>query len=131
MPSQIVIIGGGPGGNTAATYAARLGAKVTLIERDKGFGGFVYAQAHCHFRKPIQEIAEFRGIIPSVVAADGHCDAASRHRVIETCQNLLRTLENGLDVAQKRLSRSRKHELIRQAFEQIEFKFDFEFPDPR
>src|ERR1700691_5041576 len=34
MPSQIVIIGGGPGGNTAATYAARLGAKVTLIERD-------------------------------------------------------------------------------------------------
>src|ERR1700722_6985235 len=34
MPSQMVIIGGGPGGNTAATYAARLGAEVTLIERD-------------------------------------------------------------------------------------------------
>ncbi len=34
MPSRIVIIGGGPGGNTAATYAARLGANVTLIERD-------------------------------------------------------------------------------------------------
>src|SRR6202051_2843077 len=34
MPSQMVIIGGGPGGNTAATYAARLGATVTLIERD-------------------------------------------------------------------------------------------------
>jgi NAD(P)H dehydrogenase (quinone) len=34
MPSEIVIIGGGPGGNTAATYAARLGAHVTLIERD-------------------------------------------------------------------------------------------------
>jgi pyruvate/2-oxoglutarate dehydrogenase complex dihydrolipoamide dehydrogenase (E3) component len=29
-----VIIGGGPAGNTAATYAARLGAQVTLIERD-------------------------------------------------------------------------------------------------
>jgi dihydrolipoamide dehydrogenase len=29
-----VIIGGGPAGNTAATYAARLGAHVTLIERD-------------------------------------------------------------------------------------------------
>jgi NAD(P)H dehydrogenase (quinone) len=29
-----VIIGGGPAGNTAATYAARLGAEVTLIERD-------------------------------------------------------------------------------------------------
>jgi dihydrolipoamide dehydrogenase len=30
----MVIIGGGPGGNTAATYAARLGAEVTLIESD-------------------------------------------------------------------------------------------------
>jgi len=29
-----VIIGGGPAGNSAATYAARLGAQVTLIERD-------------------------------------------------------------------------------------------------
>src|SRR5579863_2353212 len=34
MPVRMVIIGGGPGGNTAATYAARLGAEVTLIERD-------------------------------------------------------------------------------------------------
>ena len=29
-----MIIGGGPAGNTAATYAARLGAQVTLVERD-------------------------------------------------------------------------------------------------
>jgi NAD(P)H dehydrogenase (quinone) len=34
MPTRVVIIGGGPGGNTAATYAARLGAEVTLVERD-------------------------------------------------------------------------------------------------
>ena len=31
---RFVIVGGGPAGNTAATYAARLGAKVTMIERD-------------------------------------------------------------------------------------------------
>jgi NAD(P)H dehydrogenase (quinone) len=31
---RFVIIGGGPAGNTAATTAARLGAEVTLIERD-------------------------------------------------------------------------------------------------
>jgi pyruvate/2-oxoglutarate dehydrogenase complex dihydrolipoamide dehydrogenase (E3) component len=31
---RFVIIGGGPGGNTAATVAASLGAEVTLIERD-------------------------------------------------------------------------------------------------
>ncbi len=34
MATRFVIIGGGPAGNTAATYAARLGAQVTLVERD-------------------------------------------------------------------------------------------------
>ncbi|MBI4935617.1 MAG: FAD-dependent oxidoreductase [Actinobacteria bacterium] len=34
MSTRFVIIGGGPAGNTAATHAARLGAEVTLIERD-------------------------------------------------------------------------------------------------
>ncbi len=34
MPTRLVIIGGGPGGNTAATVAATLGAEVILIERD-------------------------------------------------------------------------------------------------
>src|SRR5437899_3226978 len=34
MALQLVIIGGGPAGNTAATYAARLGAEVTVVERD-------------------------------------------------------------------------------------------------
>jgi len=34
VPLRFVIIGGGPAGNTAATTAARLGAEVTLIERD-------------------------------------------------------------------------------------------------
>ncbi len=34
MSVRFVIIGGGPAGNTAATVAARLGAEVTLIERD-------------------------------------------------------------------------------------------------
>ena len=34
MAQRFVIIGGGPAGNQAATTAARLGAQVTLIERD-------------------------------------------------------------------------------------------------
>ena len=34
MAVRFVIIGGGPAGNTAATHAARLGAEVTVIERD-------------------------------------------------------------------------------------------------
>ena len=34
MAVRFVIIGGGPAGNQAATYAARLGAEVVLVERD-------------------------------------------------------------------------------------------------
>jgi len=34
MAVRFVIIGGGPAGNQAATHAARLGADVTLVERD-------------------------------------------------------------------------------------------------
>lgn len=34
MPLRFAIIGGGPAGVAAATYAARLGAEVTVIERD-------------------------------------------------------------------------------------------------
>jgi pyruvate/2-oxoglutarate dehydrogenase complex dihydrolipoamide dehydrogenase (E3) component len=34
MSKRFVIIGGGPAGNTAATHAARLGAEVTMIEKD-------------------------------------------------------------------------------------------------
>src|ERR1700710_803003 len=34
MPQRFVILGGGPAGNSVATTAARLGADVTLVERD-------------------------------------------------------------------------------------------------
>ena len=34
MALRFVIIGGGPAGTTAATHAARLGADVTMVERE-------------------------------------------------------------------------------------------------
>ena len=34
MAQRVVVIGGGPGGNEAATTAARLGAEVAVVERD-------------------------------------------------------------------------------------------------
>lgn len=39
IKTQIVIIGGGPGGYAAAFYAADKGMKVILVEKDKSLGG--------------------------------------------------------------------------------------------
>jgi dihydrolipoamide dehydrogenase len=39
IKTEIVVVGAGPGGYAAAFYAADLGKKVTLIERDKRLGG--------------------------------------------------------------------------------------------
>ena len=39
IKTEIVVVGAGPGGYAAAFYAADLGKKVILIERDKRLGG--------------------------------------------------------------------------------------------
>src|SRR5579863_1892463 len=39
LKTEIVVVGGGPGGYTAAFYAADLGRKVILVERDNRLGG--------------------------------------------------------------------------------------------
>src|SRR6516165_10544601 len=39
IKTEIVVVGAGPGGYAAAFYAADLGKKVILVERDKVLGG--------------------------------------------------------------------------------------------
>src|SRR5271157_322963 len=39
IKTELVVVGAGPGGYAAAFYAADLGKKVILIERDKRLGG--------------------------------------------------------------------------------------------
>ena len=39
IKTEIVVVGAGPGGYAAAFYAADLGKKVIMIERDKRLGG--------------------------------------------------------------------------------------------
>src|ERR1700722_2176955 len=39
IKTEIVVVGAGPGGYAAAFYAADLGKKVILIEKDKKLGG--------------------------------------------------------------------------------------------
>src|SRR5499427_325171 len=39
IKTEIVVVGAGPGGYAAAFYAADLGKKVIIVERDKRLGG--------------------------------------------------------------------------------------------
>src|ERR1051325_9583997 len=68
--TEIVVIGGGPGGYAAAFYAADRGKKVILIEQDKRLGGVclnrgcIPSKALLHATKLIAEAREsaHRGI---------------------------------------------------------------------
>jgi len=84
MAVRFVIIGGGPAGNTAATVAARLGAEVTVIERDI-LGG----AAHLWDCVPSKAMIATGGFLSELdrarvmgLAAEGHLDLdAVRERV--------------------------------------------------
>src|SRR5580692_10681753 len=92
MPARVVILGGGPGGNTAATYAARLGADVTVIERDI-LGG----AAHLWDCIPSKTMIATGGAMSFTQRIEGmglaHVQAsldvdAQRHRILEIERHL-------------------------------------------
>lgn len=70
IKTEIVVIGGGPGGYAAAFYAADKGNKVILVEQEKRLGGVclnrgcIPSKALLHATKVMQEAKEssFRGI---------------------------------------------------------------------
>ncbi len=65
--TQLLVLGSGPGGYTAAFRAADLGMKVTLIERDAELGGVclnvgcIPSKALLHAAKVIEDAAEMSG----------------------------------------------------------------------
>lgn len=66
--SQIIVIGGGPGGYTAAFHMADLGLQVTLIDQDQALGGVclkkgcIPSKAILHAGKVIQEASAGKNI---------------------------------------------------------------------
>ncbi len=91
MPVRLVIIGGGPGGNTAATVAATLGAEVTLIERDI-IGGAAHLWDCIPSKAMIAtggELSELTRARTMGLVAEGHLDVdALRERVASIEQHL-------------------------------------------
>lgn len=68
LRADVVVIGGGPGGYTAAFRAADLGKQVTLVDRNATLGGVclnvgcIPSKALLHTAKVIGEAAELRGV---------------------------------------------------------------------
>jgi dihydrolipoamide dehydrogenase len=78
IKTEIVVVGAGPGGYAAAFYAADLGKKVTLIERDQRLGGVCLnrgcipskALLHATHQITAARESEHRGIVFASPAVD-------------------------------------------------------------
>ena len=101
--SELVVLGGGPGGYAAAFYAADRGAKVTLVEQDKRLGGVclnrgcIPSKSLLHAAKLIKEAREsgIRGINFGEPTIDLEKMRAWKNSIVEK-------LVNGIDVLAKR-----------------------------
>ncbi|HEX2048232.1 MAG TPA: FAD-dependent oxidoreductase [Acidimicrobiales bacterium] len=98
MAVRFVIVGGGPAGNQAATTAARLGANVTLVERD-----VVGGAAHLWDCIPSKAMIGTGGAMSFVDRAPGmglaHVDAALdvdalKHRIVAIEDRLRTSIED-------------------------------------
>jgi NAD(P)H dehydrogenase (quinone) len=117
---RVVILGGGPAGNTCATVAATLGAQVTLVERD-----VIAGAAHLWDCIPSKsmiatggELAELARAHTMGLRAEGAVDiAALRERVSSIEQKLHASIVDLLESQKVRLLRGRgrlkgPHEIV-------------------
>src|SRR5690606_40916176 len=99
---NLVVIGGGPGGYTAAFRAADLGLNVTLVERHRALGGVclnvgcIPSKALLHAARVIEDAREFttRGIAFGEPAID-------RTKLLEWKEQVVGQLTRGLDTLAK------------------------------
>jgi dihydrolipoamide dehydrogenase len=107
--TQLLVIGAGPGGYTAAFRAADLGLKVTLVERWPMLGGVclnvgcIPSKALLHAAKVIDEVGEMRGH-----GIDFGAPSIDLPKLLEWKGKVVGKLVNGLSV----LARQRKVEVL-------------------
>src|SRR5262245_33781930 len=93
MPLRFVIIGGGPAGNTAATTAARLGAEVTMIERESVGGSALLLSC-----RPSKAMIATAGAMGDVDASAGMGLTVSRAQLdLEGLRQRIKAIESRLE----------------------------------
>jgi pyruvate/2-oxoglutarate dehydrogenase complex dihydrolipoamide dehydrogenase (E3) component len=108
MPStRLVILGGGPAGNTCATVAATLGAEVTLVERD-----VVGGAAHLWDCIPSKAMIATGGELSELTRAHAMGLKAEGALDIEALRERVRSIETRLHDSIRRLLESQAVRLI-------------------
>jgi len=108
VPLRLAIIGGGPAGNTAATTAARLGAEVTMIERE-----IVGGAAHLRDCIPSKAMIATAGAMGMVAQSGGMGLAGTSAQLdLERLRQRIGSIENRLESNVVQLLRSQGVRLI-------------------
>ncbi|HEV2968759.1 MAG TPA: dihydrolipoyl dehydrogenase [Pirellulales bacterium] len=112
METQLVVLGGGPGGYAAAFLAADMGAKVTLVEAEPRLGGVcllrgcIPSKALLHVARVLSETKEMEqwGVAFSPPRMDIAKMRARKEKVIDTLSGGLKQLakRRGVEVIQAR-----------------------------
>jgi dihydrolipoamide dehydrogenase len=101
MPSQLVVLGGGPGGYAAAFLAADMGMQVTLVEVEPRLGGTcllrgcIPSKALLHVAKVMSEVTELTeqwGVTYTAPAIEIDKVRSRKDKIISTLSNGLRSL---------------------------------------
>ena len=109
MESQVVVLGGGPGGYAAAFLAADLGMQVTLVEADPRLGGTcllrgcIPSKALLHVARVISEVGEMNEWGVAFQRPTINIDAMRARK-----EKVIATLSGGL----KQLAKKRKVQVI-------------------
>lgn len=59
QPVKVLVVGGGPGGLTAAATAAQRGARVKLIDKGPSLGGLLNVAQIPPFKEPLKDLADY------------------------------------------------------------------------
>src|SRR5215208_3645467 len=120
IQTEVVVIGSGPGGYTAAFRAADLGKKVILVEKDNGLGGVclnvgcIPSKALLHVAKVIDEANDL-----STHGVSFTKPTIDTKKIVEWKNSVVNKLTGGL----KMLAKQRKIDVV---FGVAQFKNDHE-----